>query len=64
MLAIADWLIERPLTFSAGAENHEDTGDGEPDDNAEVGGGPSRRRPSSLAAPPMQAGRSAACRRA
>ena len=32
---------ERLLTYDAGAEDHEDNGDGEPDDDAEVDGPPS-----------------------
>jgi hypothetical protein len=31
-LAVDDWLLERLMTFEAGAEDHEDNGDGEPDD--------------------------------
>jgi hypothetical protein len=40
-LAVDDWLLERLLTFEAGAEDHEDNGDGEPDNDAEVNGPPS-----------------------
>jgi hypothetical protein len=36
-LAVDDWLLERLMTFGAGAEDHEDNGDGEPDDDAEEG---------------------------
>jgi hypothetical protein len=44
-LAVDDWLLERLLTFDAGAEDHEDNGDDEPEDDAEVGGPPSGYRP-------------------
>ena len=40
-LAVDDWLLERLLTFDAGAEDHEDNGDGEPEDDAEVDASPS-----------------------
>jgi hypothetical protein len=39
--AVEDWLLERLLTFDAGAEDYEDNGDGEPDDDAEMDGPPS-----------------------
>jgi hypothetical protein len=34
-LAVDDWLLERLLTFDAGADDLEDGGDDEPDDDAE-----------------------------
>jgi hypothetical protein len=37
-LAVDDHLLERLLTFDAGAEDFEDTGDGEPDDDLEMDG--------------------------
>jgi hypothetical protein len=37
-LAVDDWLLEQLLTFDAGAEHLEDSGDPEPDDDAEVDG--------------------------
>jgi hypothetical protein len=36
-LAVDDWLFERLMMFDAGAEDLEDSGDGEPDDDAEEG---------------------------
>lgn len=36
-LAVDDWLLERLLTFDAGAKDNDD-GDGEPDDEAEADG--------------------------
>jgi hypothetical protein len=33
--------LDRPLTFDASAEDHEDNSDGEPEDDAEVDGPPS-----------------------
>ena len=44
-LAVDDWLLERLLTFDAGAEEGEDNGDGEPDDDPEVDGPPSGHYP-------------------
>jgi hypothetical protein len=35
-LAVDDWLLERLLTFDAGAEDLEDGGDQEPDDHEEA----------------------------
>ena len=37
-LAVDNWLLEQIMTFEAGAEDHEDGGDPEPDDDAEVDG--------------------------
>ena len=34
--AVDELLLERLLTFEAGAEDHEHNGDGEPDDDAEA----------------------------
>ena len=31
-LAVPDWMLERLMTFDAGAEDLEDSADGEPDD--------------------------------
>jgi hypothetical protein len=39
-LAVDDWLLEQLLTFDAGSEELEDSGDGEPDDDAEEDGPP------------------------
>lgn len=35
-LAVYDWLLERLLTFDAGAKDLEDIDDGEPDNEADV----------------------------
>jgi hypothetical protein len=39
-LAVHDWLLERLRTFDAGAEDHDDSGDSEPEVDAEVDGHP------------------------
>jgi hypothetical protein len=36
-LAVDDWLFEQLMTFEAGAEDLEDSGDREPDEPAEEG---------------------------
>ena len=40
MLAVDDWLLERLLTFDAGADDLEDGGDGEPDADDEEDAAP------------------------